>query len=164
MAEELPGLPAEVPGELREELGRLQGQLRVLLSNHQVLTGRLERRPEDPVILKQLGEVKRYLIVFSNQQNVALGRVRTLLSNLAEERRSRPRPLGPPPTPTKPPKARKKAIAHRKSRDSVAPSLLSSLRPSPPPPPTRTVSTPASASPTSPPAPVTAGGTSRSTP
>ena len=36
MAEELPGLPAEVPGELREELGRLQGQLRVLLSNHQV--------------------------------------------------------------------------------------------------------------------------------
>ena len=36
MGEEVGALPAEVPGPLREELGGLQRQIKVLLHNHKV--------------------------------------------------------------------------------------------------------------------------------
>ena len=38
MGEEVGALPAEVPGPLREELGGLQRQIKVLLHNHKVST------------------------------------------------------------------------------------------------------------------------------
>jgi len=114
-----PGLPDEVPEELRLELKRLQRQIKVLLNNYQVLTGRAEQRPEDSDLGHQIAEVKRYLIAFSNQQNTVLESVRNFLSNLEEEKRfwhqqhSFPPPSGPVTTKAK---ARKKDNK-RKSRD-----------------------------------------------
>jgi len=96
-----PGLPDEVPQELRLELERLQRQIKILLNNYQVLTGRAEQRPEDSEVSHQIAEVKRYLITFSNQQNSVLESVRNFLSNLEEEKRfcnqqhSFPPPAGP---------------------------------------------------------------------
>jgi len=113
-----PGLPEEVPEELRMELGRLQRQIKVLLNNYQVLTGWAQQRPEDSGVAQQIAEVKRYLITFSNQQNSVLESVRNFLSNLEEEERchkqlhSLPPPSGPVAAKAK---ARKKD--KRKSRE-----------------------------------------------
>jgi len=113
-----PGLPDEVPKELRMELERLQRQIKVLLNNYQVLTGRAEQSPEDSEVGHQIAEVKRYLITFSNQQNSVLESVRNFLSNLEEEKRfwnqqhSFPPPAGPVASKTK---SRKKD--KRKSRE-----------------------------------------------
>jgi len=113
-----PGLPDEVPKGLRMELERLQRQIKVLLNNYQVLTGRAEQSPEDSEVGHQIAEVKRYLITFSNQQNSVLESVRNFLSNLEEEKRfwnqqhSFPPPAGPV---TAKAKARKKD--KRKSRE-----------------------------------------------
>jgi len=112
------GLPEEVPKELRMELERLQRQIKVLLNNYQVLTGRAEQRPEDSEVGHQIAEVKRYLITFSNEQNSVLESVRNFLSNLEEEKRfwnqqhSFPPPAGPVAAKSK---ARKKD--KRKSRE-----------------------------------------------
>jgi len=113
-----PGLPDEVPKGLRMELERLQRQIKVLLNNYQVLTGRAEQSPEDSEVGHQIAEVKRYLITFSNQQNSVLESVRNFLSNLEEEKRfwnqqhSFPPPAGPVASKTK---SRKKD--KRKSRE-----------------------------------------------
>jgi len=94
------GIPPEVPADLRDQLGKLQRQLKILLNNHQILLSRANQDPQDLTVVKQIEDVKRYLISFSNQQNVVLRKVRNFLSNLEEEKRRHTHHLeilGPPP-------------------------------------------------------------------
>jgi len=114
-----PGLPDEVPKGLRMELERLQRQIKVLLNNYQVLTGRAEQSPEDSEVGHQIAEVKRYLITFSNQQNSVLESVRNFLSNLEEEKKfwNQQHSFPPPAGPVASSKTKSRKKDKRKSRE-----------------------------------------------
>jgi len=96
--EMLPGLPAEVLKEDREKLISFQKQIKILVNNHQILVCRSERNPKDEQVIKQIEDVKNYLISFSDQQRVVLDKVRSYLKSLEEEKRRNPQSteLGPP--------------------------------------------------------------------
>jgi len=102
---ELPGLPMEVPQEYREQLSRFQKQIKILINNHQILVSRSQKNPQDKQVLKQIDDVKNYLISFSDQQRLVLDKVRSFLRNLEEERKKsifvESQELGPPALPIK---------------------------------------------------------------
>jgi len=83
--DDLPGLPIAVPQEYREKLIRFQNQIRILINNHQILLSRLRKNPQDYKVLKQIDEVKNYLISFSDQQRDVLDKVRDYLKDLEEK-------------------------------------------------------------------------------
>lgn len=135
MEEEMPGLPPEVPSELRDQLGRFQRQIKVLVGNYQILVSRAENDPEDLVTVRQIEEVRKYLISFSNQQNVVLEKVRNFLANLEQEKRRHkyheysvlgPPPPGPilvKPKPRKKEKRKSKEFFSAKNSRSASPDL-----------------------------------------
>jgi len=86
--DDLPGLPIEVPQEYREKLIKFQNQIRILINNHQILVSRLRKNPQDHKVVKQIDDVKNYLISFSDQQRDVLDKVRDFLKELEEKRNS----------------------------------------------------------------------------
>jgi len=86
--DDLPGLPIEVPQEYREQLVKFQHQIRILINNHQILVSRLRKNPQDQKVVKQIDDVKNYLISFSDQQRDVLDKVRDYLKQLEEKRTS----------------------------------------------------------------------------
>jgi len=86
--DDLPGLPIEVPQEYREKLIKFQNQIRILINNHQILASRLRKNPQDHKVVKQIEDVKNYLISFSDQQRDVLDQVRDYLKQLEEKRTS----------------------------------------------------------------------------
>jgi len=86
--DDLPGLPIEVPQEYREKLLKFQNQIRILINNHQILASRLRKNPQDHKVVKQIEDVKNYLISFSDQQRDVLDQVRDFLKQLEEKRTS----------------------------------------------------------------------------
>lgn len=84
--EDLPGLPSEVPQEYREKLITFQNQIKILIKNHQILVSRLRKNPQDHKVVKQIDDVKKYLISFSDQQRDVLDKVRDFLKDLEEKR------------------------------------------------------------------------------
>eukprot|EP00090_Calanus_glacialis_P046773 TRINITY_DN9347_c0_g1_i1.p1 TRINITY_DN9347_c0_g1~~TRINITY_DN9347_c0_g1_i1.p1 ORF type:complete len:406 (-),score=90.70 TRINITY_DN9347_c0_g1_i1:186-1403(-) len=94
--DELPGLPVEVPQEYREQLIKFQNQIKILVNNHQILVSRSRKNPQDHQVLKQIDDVKNYLISFSDQQRDVLDRVRSYLKGLEDKRK---KPLSPPDSP-----------------------------------------------------------------
>jgi len=98
---DLPGLPSEVPQEYRDQLVKFQKQIKILINNHQILESRSLKNPQDQKVLKQIDEVKNYLISFSDQQREVLDKVRTYLRILEEERKVDIHELGPPAIPLK---------------------------------------------------------------
>lgn len=80
----LPGLPAIVPRRLKEELGRLQEQIKVLLRNHSILHHRLQQDPQNEVTSRLMGQVEEYLVFFSTEQGVLLEKVRQFLRDIEE--------------------------------------------------------------------------------
>jgi len=93
----LSGLPSEVPGQYRVQLEKFQKQIKILLQNHQILVSRSEKDPKNERILKQISDVKRYLVSFSEQQRAVVDKVRTFLK---ESKLGPKKPhLGPPPVP-----------------------------------------------------------------
>jgi len=86
--EELPGLPAEVPQEYRQKLIKFQNQIKILINNHQILVSRSRKNPQDHQVLKQIDDVKNYLISFSDQQRDILDKVRLYLKDLDEKNKN----------------------------------------------------------------------------
>jgi len=109
------------PGQTPRRGKRLRLRLRIMISRAvtEVLEERAERDPEDGSTLRQIGQVRRFLVTFSNQQNCVLRKVRTYLANLEEENRRCSPVLAPPPGPVVP-KARARKKAARRSRDCEA--------------------------------------------
>eukprot|EP00091_Calanus_sinicus_P015890 TRINITY_DN3486_c0_g1_i1.p1 TRINITY_DN3486_c0_g1~~TRINITY_DN3486_c0_g1_i1.p1 ORF type:complete len:336 (+),score=48.82 TRINITY_DN3486_c0_g1_i1:281-1288(+) len=94
--DELPGLPVEVPQEYREQLIKFQNQIKILVNNHQILVSRSRKNPQDHQVLKQIDDVKNYLISFSDQQRDVLDKVRSYLKDLEDKSK---KPLSPPDSP-----------------------------------------------------------------
>lgn len=69
------------------------------------MVSRSQKNPQDKQVLKQIDDVKNYLISFSDQQRVVLDKVRSFLRNLEEERKKsifvESQELGPPALPIK---------------------------------------------------------------
>jgi len=87
---DISGIPGHVPQQYKDQLQSFQSQIKILLQNHQILLGRLEKNPEDKKVLEQIEQVKIYLISFSEQQKEVLDKVRQFLSDLEEEKNKTP--------------------------------------------------------------------------
>jgi len=76
------GIPAIVPQTLRTEATRVQNQLKVLISNYGILSGRLEKDPENKILINQLGEVQDYIVFYNQEQCFLLDKIRQFLKDL----------------------------------------------------------------------------------
>lgn len=93
----MPGLPVGVLQEDRDKLAGFQRQIKILVNNHQILVCRSEKNPQDQQIIKQIEDVKNYLIHFTEQQSLILSKVRSYLERLEEKtNQQEPTDLGPP--------------------------------------------------------------------
>eukprot|EP00088_Acartia_fossae_P066190 TRINITY_DN8194_c0_g1_i12.p1 TRINITY_DN8194_c0_g1~~TRINITY_DN8194_c0_g1_i12.p1 ORF type:complete len:355 (-),score=60.55 TRINITY_DN8194_c0_g1_i12:215-1279(-) len=76
------GIPNVVPLTLRTEAYRVQNQLKILINNYKILSGRLEKNPENKILMRQLADVQNYIVFYNQEQCFLLDKIRKFLRDL----------------------------------------------------------------------------------
>ncbi|XP_023328855.1 uncharacterized protein LOC111701687 [Eurytemora carolleeae] len=76
------GIPPIVPKTLRDEVYKIQDQLKILINNHKILDFRLTQEPENNELTVQINKVKEYIFYYNQQQLYLLEKIREFLRHL----------------------------------------------------------------------------------